>query len=767
MPEIAYQSDAPEAAGSQAAPPAKTGAPGYSFNQLKREFQKDKEHWADWRTGAEEDFGFTAGHQWSDDDRRQLEENLKRVAPVLNRIDPLVRSVSGEQINSGMETRYVPREMGDAEANEALSSVADWFRDQCDAGDEESDAFWDAIVCGVGCTDTRLDMDDDPEEPKPIVDRIDPLECFPDRDARKRNYDDKKRVWRVREMPLGEAKEMFPDAAPSDLDAAWARLDDGSKPVDREESREYRADADAKFENDETMVTIVQCQYFVKEPYYKVAVPAELQGVLQDVRIDGGFARLSADEYKAIVPKIEAVLGVKLLAVKLRRKVYKQCFLGRTILEEGDAPCKTGFSFNFITGFRDRNKGTFYGLVRGMKDPQRLANKALSNIIHMYTSSAKGGVVAEKGIAGDDQRQFEKSWAQNDVVTWVEDGSMTEGRFKEKPTAQLPQAPVALLEFAVSSIRDTQGINLEMLGMREGDQPASLEFQRRQAGITILAILFGSLRRYRRSQGGVMLYYIQEYLPDDMLVKIIGDGKVGAQPPQGMPGQPGFNPGAPPLAEGKEGYVPLKTVRALKSASLTYDIIVDEGPTSPNQKERVWALIGPKFWDLPDEIKLVLLDYSPFPASVVQAIKDASAEASKGPQAELQQKMEQLTAMLAEAQVMLTKAQAVKAEADAMESRADAALKGSQVGQPVGRDGIPDKGPQTMLKAAELQQRGQIERERIDAKVMSDRERNASNERIAAENNAAALQRDAAGKAMDALLRPEPQPKPVMPPART
>jgi hypothetical protein len=762
MPEIAYQSDPVEPAGSQAAPGDKTGAPGRLFATLKNEFTKDKEHWADWREGAEEDYGFVAGHQWSDEDRRQLEENLKRIAPVLNRIDPLVRSVSGEQINSGMETRYIPREMGDAEANEALSSVADWFRDQCDAGDEESDAFWDAIVCGVGCTDTRLDMDDDPEEPRPVVERIDPLEVFPDRDARKRNYADKKRVWRVREMPLGEAREMFPDAAPSDLDAGWARLDDGSKPTDREEAREYRRDSDARFESDETMVTIVQCQYVVREPYYKVAIPAELRDALQDVRVDGGFARLSVDEYNAIAPKIEAALGIKLMAVKLRRKRYKQCFLGRTILKEGDAPCKTDFSFHFITGFRDRNKGTFYGLVRGMKDPQRLANKALSNIIHMYTSSAKGGVMAEKDVA-EDQRTFEESWAKNDAVTWVENGAITAGRIRDKPTAPLPQAPAALLEFAVSSIRDTQGINLEMLGMREGDQPASLEFQRRQAGITILAILFGSMRRYRRAQGGVMLCYIQDYLPGDMLVKIIGDGKTGGEQPQGEPGMPGFVPGRSPLPEGKEGYVPLNAVRALKDASLTYDIIVDEGPSSPNQKERVWGLIGPRFWDLPQEIQLVLLDYSPFPASVVAAVKDAAAKSAEGPQAEMQKKMEQLGAMLAEAQVLLTQAQAQKAQADAQESMADARLKASQVGQPVGRDGVTDRGPQTMLKAAELQQRGDIERKKIAARMQSDRERNASNERIAASRDAAALQREAAGKALDAVLKPAPQAKPVMP----
>ena len=45
-----------------------------------------------------------------------------------------------------------------------LTSAAEWFRDQCDAEDEESAAFKDAITSGMGWTETRLDRSANPDE---------------------------------------------------------------------------------------------------------------------------------------------------------------------------------------------------------------------------------------------------------------------------------------------------------------------------------------------------------------------------------------------------------------------------------------------------------------------------------------------------------------------------------------------------------------------------------------------------------------------------
>ena len=157
-----------------------------------------------------------------------------------------------------------------------------------------------------------------------------------------------------------------------------------------------------------------------------------------------------------------------------------------------------------------------------MRDPQKWANKWLSQTLHILNASAKGGILAETD-AFEDQRQAEDSYARPEAITWMRRGALSGpggSKFAPKPTAQFPAGYFSLMEFGISSIRDVTGINLELLGMRDVNQPGILEAQRKQAAMTVLATLFDSLRRFRKRIGRVRLYLIQNYLADGRLIRI-------------------------------------------------------------------------------------------------------------------------------------------------------------------------------------------------------------------------------------------------------
>jgi hypothetical protein len=595
------------------------------YRTMRSWFEMDAQHSNKWRREAREEFDFIACRQWKPEDERALTDQ-DRVPITFNRTLAIVKSVAGIEINGRHEIAFLPRQatnMQQAEFNELLSEGSRWMGDGCDAQDEQSDAFQDCCTCGMGWTEQRLDFELNAEGSY-VEERIDPLEMYWDSSARAKNLTDARRVWRVRRMTMNDARELFPGIHDVELDAAWARAAGiNTEPVKPVEDRRLREE-NLKFDFDpKTEVHIVQVQWRERETYWRVVDPMA----------GGAPQELSVPEYRRLARRY-AMMGRELIALECRRRVYKQAFLGASILGGvRPAPVADRFTFQCITGERDRNEGTWFGLVRLMRDPQMWANKWLSQSLHILNSTAKGGILAEED-AFPDQREAENTYALPDAITWVRKEAIQKGKIIQKPGGGISAPYMNLLQFAITSIRDTVGINLELLGMRDATQPGILEAQRKQAAMTILATLFDSLRRFRKGVGRVRLYMMQNYLSDGRWIRVTG--------PDGF-----------------------KFVQLLRDKTQgEYDIIVDDAPTSPNQKEKSWGVIQlmlPAIRDmLTPEIVLLLLEYSPLPAKLVETLKTMLKEPNPE---KLQQQQMAMAAAKAELEKLVAGAEKDKAMA--------------------------------------------------------------------------------------------------------
>lgn len=344
---------------------------------------------------------------------------------------------------------------------------------------------------------------------------------------------------------------------------------------------------------------------------------------------------MSEDDYQ-IAQERTLQMGMPPLKGKRRQKVvYKQAFLlGKQLLEVSDAPCQYEFVYNAITGYRDHNTGTFYGVVKVMEDPQRYANKMLSQLLHMINSNAKGGIMVEEGAVAD-IKELEDNWARTDGVVQVNAGAISGGKIIPKPVPQYPKSIEDLLTFSVSSIRDASGIPLEQLGMTERMQPGVVEEARSNAGMGNVATLFDALRQYRKQQGRLLAHFLIEYMADGRLVKVAG-----------------------PLGE---KYEPFLTQRGV----MDYDVIVDVAPTSKDMKEKTFdALmkISPLVMQAGGPVPEEALDYAPLPSGLAESWKKqiAAAKQQKAQQGDPQVQMAQAVAQgeASKAQTAQTKAQA-------------------------------------------------------------------------------------------------------------
>ncbi|WP_375629173.1 MULTISPECIES: portal protein [unclassified Bartonella] len=553
------------------------------FKKLVGWYQDDIDHVEKWRKNAQEDYDFYNGRQWNEQDLAVLHEQNRPVM-TFNRIAPLINAVIGAERNNKRQVQFIPRQEGAAFANQILTGAAEWFRDEADGEYEDSDAFQDAIICGMGWTDTRLDYEQDPQG-KPIIARLDPMKMVWDASAVKSNLIDAQRLWYIDEKPLAVAQEMFPNVHWSDLHADWVKhqsflhsTSDGMTQSYQSE-RGYQGEEGSGYQRPK-MVTLVECRWFEREVVYKVLEP-----------LSGRFVDYSEQDFQNLSKTFPHVQ-----ATRLNRKIVKRAFLGRKLLEAPDKPLvpPNQLGWECITGTFDKLSRQFYGIVRPTKDPQRWANKYFSQVMHLLNSQSKGGIMAERD-AFDDDRQAVESWARADSITWLKSGAVSGGRIQPKPVAQFPQGFFQLFNEAKSALEQVTGLSSEFIGTRAVNQPGILEQQRRQSSLNLLASFFDGLRRYRQRQGKIILYLIQNYLSDGRLVRIAGDEN--AQ------------------------YVPLTREMV---TSLEYDIVVDDAPTSLNEKERTFALIMqllPLMQNFTTpEIMLDLLRYSPLPASLIHKI---------------------------------------------------------------------------------------------------------------------------------------------------
>lgn len=566
-----------------------TGQDEGEFARIKRMVVAGHRERSDWRKEAVRAYDFVAGHQWSEDDRRILNEQ-KRPAVTFNRTAPIIKAVCGLEVNNRQGIVFLPRTMGAVGPDEVRTAAAKWVRDECGAEDEESEAFRDTAICGEGWVETRMEHDEEPDG-KIVEERVDPLEMghF---GGTKANYTDARLLYRVRDMDVYDAKALFMDGLEAAaINAAWMNEDivpqDGGVGNKKDYPNETREGLERAGER-LTKCRVVQVQWWERETRYLVA-----QDGVEEIQ------ELSAVDFAKFRERAASV-GLEFTHAAVPQKVYYEAFLGAS----GFLPDKTGevkrslpmgmFQFRAMTGERDRKKKCFYGLLRDMFDPQMWANKWLSQTMQIMNSNAKGGIMAETD-AFVNQRKAEQDWADPTKIVWTKPGALSGSKIKDRTAPPLPQGLGDLMQFALASLRDTTGVNLELLGQADREQAASLEAQRRQSAMTILATLFDSLRRFRKGQGKLLLHFI-ELLPDGTLIRI--------------------------TEQGQHKYIPLvKDKRAAK-----YDVIVDEAPSSPNQKQAVWAMVtqllqsGLQF--TPQTI-VTLLKYSPLPESVVKEVAES------------------------------------------------------------------------------------------------------------------------------------------------
>jgi len=592
------------------------------LEEIRARYTAARDHARDWRTEARDTFNMYSGNQWSEDDKNKLIEQ-GRVPVTFNRISVYVDAVIGYEVNNRQETRYIPRTPGDAKVNEMLTEAANYFRDQCDAEFEESDAFRDMIISGMGWTNDRLSDEQNPDFDL-VRDRVDPLSMLWDPSARKPNLADSRYVFYETTYSQDEAKALVPEWDGQYIAADWLTdsLDD-SNPGHNNPRMDYKGQGESTSAVRD--VKVLEYQY----------CEDKLEHVLQHPT--GPSITLSDEEWEQLDDKVREKFEQEGIKHTTRRKrEWKRYFLIGASPFEKKHPYPEGPTYHCITGKRDRNTGHWFGIVRSMTDPQRWSNKFMSQIMHLINSSAKPGYDVEKG-AIENINKFITDSAKPGAVNVFVDGAISKNRVQYRQATGLPPDLSNLLQYSNDAHSDVSGVNAELLGMADREQAGVLEYQRKQSAVTLLAPLFDSFRRYRKIAGRCWLYFMQNYLTDGRLVRIVMDEQQELQVPfqNGEVPNPSFDPQQAQEMQAAGQEPPPAVLQFFDAQTSEYDVIVDQSASSPNLKEATWMALQPLievFMQMGDpNLIALLLEYSPAPESFMEKFRDIQTQAAQQP----------------------------------------------------------------------------------------------------------------------------------------
>ena len=618
-----------------------------------------------WHEQVRLDFRFYALKQWVDADQKFLEDS-ERPALVFDKTRPIIDSVAGSEVMNRYEPKFTPRmpelDGADPWLADAAYDVYKWIRQYSNMENHESSMFLSNLICGVGCTNSYIDYEDNPNG-SVLTKRVPISEMGWDPHSVEPNLADSKYVIRDKWVDEDEIAAMFgPEAvegikAASEADAGnqdsmgffgkmYMRLrDDSTKSA-------YKTGKNLYYNARTKKIRLYEMQRWVRESHVRIFLPDLLmqQGgapgqAREDIIVPKDEAKEKIDELNNMVmtfnmnPQrqdmgIPEMPGVKYIDNFPVKKFYKSYHVGREAIEDEkmDLPC---FSYQFTTAYEDwsedwsdSKRRYFFGLMRPMRDPQRYANKFFSQAVHMFATNPKGALLYESDMF-EDVKKASTDWNKASGMIPVLPGKLNR---PNKPYEQLSShvsmnQVSELLAHATNSISESAGVSAQYFVGAVADlkrtAAQSIESIQEQT-LTTVSGPFDSLRLYKKLHGRLMLGFIQNYVDDIDITRVLGPERAQA------------------------------FLQVMRTEDLTrmYDIAVEEAPTSQNKQAEIFGKLMqtnfiPQLMEMGIPVPPTLAKYFPFPPDINTDFQGALEEAQ-----EMMQAHQKLATMEAQMQMM-------------------------------------------------------------------------------------------------------------------
>lgn len=476
--------------------------------RLMGHYQRELERQAENRMQMAVDEDFYDHRQYSDEDLAILAER-GQAALTFNLIQTSVNWLIGIERRTKKDFRILPRKRDGQQAAERKTQLLFHVRDENRSDFEWSDAFASAVKTGLGWMECARG---NPDDGTILYERAENWRAMLwDSTAIRYDLQDARYVSRTKWVDLDLAASLWwnrrglletsarsQTLGVSTVDAL------GDDVMDAIELEHFQAIGRS---HGRDAVAAVRDRVRIIEMWFRMPVEAKIMrggqfhGELFDEWSPGHVSDLIA-ERATLATRPMQVVHVALMTdagfLDVRRSPYRH----------------NRFPFTPVWGYRRARDGMPYGVIRGIRDPQRDFNRRFSKALHHLSAKT---VLVEQG-AVDDIETLRNEAARPDAVIEYKPG-------RPPPAIQadlaVGQAHVELMEIDRRLIQQVGGVTDENLG-RKTNATSGIAIQRRQEqGALATDLFFDNLRRSRLAQGEKLLVLIEQYYSEADEIRVI------------------------------------------------------------------------------------------------------------------------------------------------------------------------------------------------------------------------------------------------------
>ena len=524
------------------------------------------------RADALTDHEYFDNRQWRAEDAAELAKR-GQLPLVFNNVSAVCDWLIGTEKRSRVDWRILPRRAEDSKLAEVKTELLKYISDANDVGFRRSLCFRDAIISGLGWAEIGVREVGGADE-EPVFYR----------------YRDWRNIWHdylAKDVALSDARYLH-DASWVDLDIACAMFPDRADIIRRASNAggTYYGDFDGDDAEDRdgflheavtglsrrSRVRIVTTWYKIPE---SVKVFRGTGTVLDGAVFD------PANEHHAVV----AESGFADIADTFRMSTRVMFWVhppGRSaVLLDMRSPYRHNM-FPYVPFFGKRRlyDGSYYGIVRGIRDIQDDLNKRRSKALFLMSSK---GVMYEDG-AFDDEDAAAEEVARPDMFLKYRKGHKVD----LKTDFALASGHVDLMNEDKRYIEDIVGGSGEALGRETNAASGRAILARQEQGTVRTVEFFDNLRWSVQHSGRLMLSLIEQFYSDPKVLRIVGhQGEIKFEE---------IN------RQGENG----ETVNDITSSCA--DFIVDSQNYSATIRQAMFAVLGDVLTRLDPSVAMQLLD---------------------------------------------------------------------------------------------------------------------------------------------------------------